>query len=66
MPAGERDETKVVGQNLRLPLGVHQQLRKAAFDREIPMQEIYRQALNLWFAKEGLRSWEEATKRGKR
>jgi hypothetical protein len=47
-------------QTLYLPHGVHEQLREAAFAKRISMQEVIRRGLDLWFAQEGLPSWDEA------
>jgi hypothetical protein len=35
-----------------------EQLRQLAFNRKISQQELFRQSLNLLFAREGLSSWE--------
>jgi len=42
----------------------HIGLREAAFIKRISMQELVRQALNIWFANHGMPSWEEARKKG--
>lgn len=49
---------------LYLPFGVHEKLREVAFARRINQQDIMRAALDLWLAKEGLGSWDEAKKAG--
>jgi len=46
-------------QTLYLPPAVHEQLRLLAFNRRESQQELFRQGLNLLFAREGLPSWEE-------
>jgi hypothetical protein len=46
-------------QTLYLPPAVHEQLRHLAFNRKESQQELFRQGLNLLFAREGLPSWEE-------
>ena len=46
-------------QTLYLPSAVHEQLRHLAFNRKESQQELFRQGLNLLFAREGLPSWEE-------
>ena len=46
-------------QTLYLPPAVHEQLRLLAFQRKLSQQELFRQGLNLLFAREGLPSWEE-------
>ena len=46
-------------QTLYLPPAVHEQLRHIAFNRKESQQELFRQGLNLLFAREGLPSWEE-------
>jgi hypothetical protein len=46
-------------QTLYLPPAVHEQLRQLAFNRRESQQELFRQSLNLLFAREGLPSWEE-------
>jgi hypothetical protein len=53
-------------QTLYLPLGVYEQLRKAAFDRGISMQGIVRKGIDLWFAANGLPSWDNAKKKGEK
>jgi hypothetical protein len=53
---GEADKP-VVRQTLYLPKAVHDQLREAAFAKRISQQEIFRQALDLWFDSEGLPAW---------
>jgi hypothetical protein len=49
-------------QTLYLPFGVHEQLREVAFQKRLSMQEVVRQALDMWFADNGLPSWDEAKK----
>ena len=46
-------------QTLYLPPVVHEQLRLLAFQRKLSQQELFRQGLDLLFAREGLPSWEE-------
>ena len=46
-------------QTLYLPPTVHEQLRLLAFQRKLSQQELFRQGLDLLFAREGLPSWEE-------
>lgn len=58
----DEDGRDLKRQTLYLPLGVHDQLREAAFSKRISMQKIVRQALDMWFADEGLPSWDEAKK----
>jgi hypothetical protein len=56
------DEDKIfVRQTLYLPKAVHDQIRDAAHAKRCSQQEIFRQALELWFSREGLASWEELT-----
>ena len=52
-------------QTLYLPPAVHEQLRQLAFNRKISQQELFRQSLNLLFAREGLSSWEELEEEAK-
>jgi hypothetical protein len=59
----EEDSRDQIRQTLYLPRGVHDQLREAAFSKRISMQEVVRQALNMWFSDNGLATWDEA-KRG--
>src|SRR5215475_8902439 len=56
----DQSGNKVKRQTLYLPFGVHDQLREAAFSKRISQQEIVRAALDLWFAQEGMPSWDEA------
>ncbi len=56
------DEKAKVRQTLYLPRAVHDQIRDAAHEKRISQQEIFRQALDLWFAQDGLASWDELTK----
>ena len=51
------DDKGTVRQSFYLPRPVHEVLREQAFQRRISQQEIFRQALDLWLAREGLRSW---------
>jgi hypothetical protein len=44
---------------------VHEQLRLLAFNRKTSQQELFRQSLNLLFAREGLASWEELEEQAK-
>jgi hypothetical protein len=53
----------IVKQTLYLPPGVHEQLREAAFSQRKSMQQIAREAFNLWFEKHGFALWDEAKKR---
>lgn len=53
-------------QTLYLPFGVHDQLRDIAHDKRISQQEVFRRALDLYFAQEGLPNWDEAKKKGER
>jgi len=53
-------------QTLYLPPAVHEQLRLLAFNRRESQQELFRQGLNLLFAREGMPSWEELEAKGKR
>ena len=55
------EEKASVRQTLYLPKAVHDQIRDAAHAKRHSQQELFRQALNLWFAQEGLASWEELT-----
>jgi hypothetical protein len=50
-------EKATVRQTLYLPKPVHDQIREAAFAKRISQQEIFRQALDLWFEHEGLPDW---------
>jgi hypothetical protein len=52
-------------QTLYLPPAVHEQLRLLAFNRRESQQELFRQSLNLLFAREGLPSWEEIEEKAK-
>ena len=52
-------------QTLYLPPAVHEQLRLLAFNRKTSQQELFRQSLNLLFAREGLASWEELEEQAK-
>ncbi len=57
------EETKnQVRQTLYLPTEIHDQIRDAAHVKRCSQQEIFRQALDLWFANEGLPSWDELKK----
>ncbi len=58
---GEPDKA-TVRQNAYLPRAVHDQIREAAFTHRISQQEIFRQALDLWFQQEGLKDWNSLTK----
>ncbi len=53
------EEKASVRQTLYLPRRVHDQIRDAAHEKRISQQEIFRQALDMWFAQEGLASWDE-------
>ncbi len=53
------EEKASVRQTLYLPKRVHDQIRDAAHAKRISQQEIFRQALDLWFSREGLASWDE-------
>jgi hypothetical protein len=55
------EEKTSVRQTLYLPKAVHDQIREAAHANRVSQQEIFRQALDLWFSREGLASWEELT-----
>ena len=63
-PKASHEERGRIKQTLYLPPGVHEQLRQAAFAKRVSMQEVARQAFNLWFAQVGLPSWEEAKRIG--
>jgi hypothetical protein len=52
-------------QTLYLPPAVHEQLRLLAFTRRESQQELFRQGLNLLFAREGLPSWDEIEEKSK-
>jgi hypothetical protein len=52
-------------QTLYLPPVVHEQLRLLAFQRKLSQQELFRQGLNLLFAREGLPSWEDLEDKGR-
>jgi hypothetical protein len=56
----DADGRELKRQTLYLPPGVHDQLREAAFTKRVSMQEVVRQALDMWFADNGLQSWDEA------
>jgi len=56
------EEKASVRQTLYLPKAVHDQIRDAAHARRFSQQELFRQALDLWFEREGLASWEELTR----
>jgi hypothetical protein len=53
------EEKASVRQTLYLPKAVHDQIRDAAHEKRISQQEIFRQALDMWFEQEGLASWDE-------
>jgi hypothetical protein len=55
------EEKSSVRQTLYLPKAVHDQIRDAAHAKRISQQEIFRQALDLWFVQEGIASWEALT-----
>lgn len=57
----EAEEKPEKRQTLYLPNPVHDQIRDAAHAKRISQQEIFRRALDLWFAQEGLASWKELT-----
>lgn len=46
-------------QTLYLPRSVWRNLRQVSTDMEISQQEIFRQSLDMWFAENGLPSWQE-------
>lgn len=46
-------------QTLYLPKSVWRNLRQVSTDMEISQQEIFRQSLDMWFAENGLPSWQE-------
>lgn len=66
--AGKVDEggEAVKKQTLYLPFGVHDQIRDEAHAKRISQQEIFRRALDLYFADVGLPSWDEAKAKGER
>jgi hypothetical protein len=51
-------------QTLYLPRGVYDQLREAAYVKRVSMQEIFRRAFDVWFADQGMDSWDEAKRKG--
>jgi hypothetical protein len=63
VPASEVSDKR---QSLYLPAGVYEQLRKVAFDQRLHMQEIFRQGVDLWFAQNGLPSWDKAKAKGEK
>jgi hypothetical protein len=60
----QKEGADKIRQTLYLPPGVHDQLRDYAYAHRISMQKIVRDALDLWFADNGLPSWEEAKRKG--
>jgi hypothetical protein len=60
----DEDGREVKRQTLYLPRGVHDQLREAAFGKRLSMQEVVRQALDMWFDEYGFSSWDEAKRKG--
>lgn len=69
MPAEPVDDNRKpddIRQVIYFPPGVFEQVREAEFTMRIRRQEIYRQAMNLWFREHGLPSWDEAKRRGER
>ncbi len=64
------EKEPVKRQTLYLPLSIWRTLRTASTDLEKPQQEIFREALDLWFAEHSLPSWQDqldaaAKKKGK-
>lgn len=59
-----KDGNNLKRQTLYLPFGVHDQLRDIAHAKRISQQEIFRRALDLYFAQEGMPSWDEAKQKG--
>ena len=55
------EEKASVRQTLYLPKAVHDQIRDAAHAKRCSQQELFRQALDLWFSQEGLPSWKDLT-----
>jgi hypothetical protein len=53
-------------QTFRMPIGVYELLRKVAFDKRMPMQEIFRQGVDLWLKRNGLPSWDAAEKKSEK
>jgi hypothetical protein len=51
-------------QTLYLPFGVHDQLRDIAHTNRISQQQIFRDALDLYFTSNGYPSWDEAKRKG--
>ena len=51
-------------QTLYLPFGVHDQLRDIAHANRISQQQIFRDALDLYFTSHGYPSWDEAKRKG--
>ena len=47
------EEKPSVRQTLYLPKAVHDQIRDAAHAKRCSQQELFRQALDLWFEREG-------------
>ena len=50
-------------QSLYLPIPVHEQLRELAYTKRVSQQELFRRALDMLFADEGLPSWDELAPR---
>ncbi len=63
-PQDDKDEKDLKRQTLYLPLGVHDQLRAAAYTKRISMQAIIREALDMWFRDKGMALWDEAKRKG--
>ena len=64
--AADDSGESVKKQTLYLPFGVHDQIRDEAHAKRISQQEIFRRALDLYFADAGLPSWDEAKAKGER
>jgi hypothetical protein len=49
----------VVRQTIYMPHGVHDQVRDLAYTKRCSQQEIFRRALDMPFASEGMKSWDK-------
>lgn len=55
----EAEEKNVVRQVMYMPRRVHDQIRELAFTKRCSQQELFRRAMDMLFAEEGLASWDE-------